>query len=356
MTYLSDIFDPNDLALLIKEGYVRVQTHPTLPYTIYNYTEKAQFEHAWNDVTLACRGLIAHTTSGRIIARPFAKFFTIDQSDSPFVPDIPWNEAYRVYDKIDGSLGILYPTGGGEYGVASRGSFTSEQAVHATRVWAERYAHTAKPQEGTTYLFEIVYPDNRIVVDYKGFDDLVLIGCVNNFTGRTRGPGSAMLHLLWPGPVAEEYDPDVIHQDERPDREGYVLHFGESDHRVKVKHETYLNLHRIITNANTKNVWRAWAEGDLEAIYALPDEFREHIDRYLEGLEVGFNAKRELAEETVRIAAPYSAARDRAEVVIKYAPDRTVRAAAFAMLSGKTWEHIIKRSLEPDQAEPLWNT
>jgi putative RNA ligase len=40
-----------------------------------------------------------------------------------------------------------------------------------------------------TVLVEIVYPANRIVLDYGGLDDLILLGAVDIATGRTFGPG-----------------------------------------------------------------------------------------------------------------------------------------------------------------------
>src|SRR3954464_13725590 len=72
--YLADLFHESDLAAAIEQGYVRVQTHPTLPLQIFNYTEKKQYEQAGGPVTMGCRGLIVDL-AGRVLARPFAKFF-----------------------------------------------------------------------------------------------------------------------------------------------------------------------------------------------------------------------------------------------------------------------------------------
>jgi RNA ligase len=58
-----------------QEGLLYKQTHPTLPLTIWNYTEKVQYEGLWDEVTLKCRGLITENTSGKIIIQPFSKFF-----------------------------------------------------------------------------------------------------------------------------------------------------------------------------------------------------------------------------------------------------------------------------------------
>src|SRR5690606_26325973 len=106
------------------------QRHATLPLSILNYTEKAQWDRVWNPVTLTCRGLILDDDN-EVVARPFGKFFNLadhEQDD----PRLGW--PCDVYEKLDGSLGIAYRYGD-HVGIATRGSFDSEQAQWATRFW-----------------------------------------------------------------------------------------------------------------------------------------------------------------------------------------------------------------------------
>ena len=70
---LSDILDPALLDAMLAQGFVRTQAHPTRPLAIYNYTEACQFAGVWNEVTLACRGLVVDTGTGVVLARPFAR-------------------------------------------------------------------------------------------------------------------------------------------------------------------------------------------------------------------------------------------------------------------------------------------
>ena len=357
MTSLSDILNTQDLAHMVQEGYIRRQVHPTLPYQILNYAEKAQFEGAWNNETMTCRGLIT-TFDGDVLARPFRKFFNLGQSESPNTPDIPWHEEYRVYDKADGSLGILYPTDDG-YAIATRGSFDSEQARHATRVWNERYAGTFTIPTEWTMLFEIVYPENRIVLDYGDTDDLILLGAVNIATGRTLDAHVTSLATDWPGPIVESYPTralDELVNEDRPNKEGYVLWFPKSDFRVKVKHDTYLQLHRVITNANTKNVWRALSEGNMEEIYALPDEFRTGIDAYVRKLNRQYRDIETacIAWNDARLLKNLEPGRETAEWIIANSITPTIRSVLFSMVSGKDYAPIIWKSLKPAQAEGLW--
>ena len=135
MVTLADLFDPALLSLMVREGYVRVQQHPSAPLVIHNYTEKAQYESVWNEVTLTCRGLIS-APDGTIVARPYPKFFNHGQ---PGAPELGLDARVRVTDKADGSLGVVHFDGTG-YAVATRGSFASEQALHATALLRDRYA------------------------------------------------------------------------------------------------------------------------------------------------------------------------------------------------------------------------
>jgi RNA ligase len=80
---------------------------------------------------------------------------------------------------MDGSLGILYKVDGKPY-LATRGSFVSDQAVAGTAMLHERYGDY-EFEDGFTYLFEIIYPENRIVIDYKGMSDL---SCVTSSSAR----------------------------------------------------------------------------------------------------------------------------------------------------------------------------
>jgi RNA ligase len=60
-----------------EDGLLYKQTHPTLPLTIWNYTEKVQYEGLWDEITSMCRGLV--TDDKGIVARPFRKFFNIEE-------------------------------------------------------------------------------------------------------------------------------------------------------------------------------------------------------------------------------------------------------------------------------------
>ncbi|MEV4641665.1 RNA ligase [Actinoplanes sp. NPDC049548] len=277
MTLLADVLDQAELASAVEDGHVRTQRHPSRPYVIYNYTESCQYAGAWTPVTLACRGLVVDETTGTVLARPLPKFFNHSEGNAPFLcPDAP----VAVTDKADGSLGIIYRDGD-ELAVATRGSFASDQALHATQLLRTRYADFVPPA-GLTVLVEIIYPGNRIVVDYGGMDDLVLLGAVDIATGRTFGPGAVP---DWPGPVVDSFAyatlAEALAAPPRDGKEGLVVHFLDTDERVKIKYAEYVRLHRLVTGLSARTVWDVLASGgDLDALTEpLPDEFHAWVRR-----------------------------------------------------------------------------
>lgn len=278
MTEYAGLFTQAELDREIANGYVRCNEHPdNSELWILNYTEKAAYEGYWNNVTLNCRGLIIGPFCD-IVARPFPKFFNYGQVGCP---EIDLDEPAIVTDKMDGSLGILYKNPDiGRYAIATRGSFVSAQAAKATEILRNKYP-SFKPFGGWTYLFEIVYPENRIVCDYRGMEDLVFLGAVVIETGESRGPQFANL-LAWPGPVAEVFEYQTMREalaaKPREGKEGFVVHLLDSDVRVKIKQEDYIALHRIVTGLNARSVWQAMLTNSLDQlIEQIPDEFHEFI-------------------------------------------------------------------------------
>jgi RNA ligase len=345
MITLDDLFDHAALAAAIAAGYVRVQTHPAAALDIYNYTEKAQFDGAWDGVTLTCRGLIADRATGMVVARPLPKFFNYGQ---PGAPACQMDAPVAVTDKADGSLGVLYHDGDG-WAVATRGSFASDQAAHATEILRQRYPEFVPPP-GQTVLVEIIYPANRIVLDYGSMDDLVLLGVVDNATGRTSGPAAVP---DWPGPVIESLPfgtlAEALAAPPRDNREGLVVHFLQSDHRIKIKYAEYVRLHRLVTGLNARVVWECLAGGgDLgEIIEPLPDEFHPWVRQVADSLttRVGVLAG-QIEAAYQHLITDLPAGWGRKEFALAAVP-HPERAALFMRLDGKDYRAALWQRVRP---------
>jgi RNA ligase len=291
-----DLVDMDELQELRERGLINEQNHPYEPLAILNYTDKAQLSDAklWADFEALshCRGLIYNRDNGEIVARPFRKFWNYGQAGAD---EIGMFEPVYTVDKLDGSLGIMYrQPNGGLLAIATRGSFTSDQALHATRLLQTRYSDVAlwgpedprekySPADEETFLFEIIYPQNRIVLNYGSTNDLFLLGSMEIDNGFVFHPEQARLHLRWAGPVApglsHETLSDALAAAPRPNREGMVVATRGGGRMVKLKQEDYLRLHKLVFGLTEKSVWRAVVAGDsLESLLEpLPDEFHPWV-------------------------------------------------------------------------------
>ncbi len=261
-TLLRDIADLGLLESAIADKHITARTTAE-GLTVYNYTARAQYSEAWNQATLACRGLIADHR-GRVLARPFPKFFAPSESCAP---EVPKKGPMHVTDKWDGSLGIAYRHPDGDTRISTRGSLESEQAIEATRIWQERYAGV-EIEPGITPLFEIVYPQNRIVVNHGEMRDLVLLAVIDI----TSGTDLPLDRFEWPGPMAGSRKFASLNDladhmaRPRPDHhpeEGFVVRYDTGDSqphlRFKMKWPAYVEQHRVVTGLNRRHIWTAAA-------------------------------------------------------------------------------------------------
>jgi RNA ligase len=271
----------------VEAGYIKVQSHPDIQgYLIHNYTDACTWDQAWDEATLNCRGLITDD-DGNIVARGMPKFFNSDQEQAP---KFALDDEVIVSDKADGSLGILYYTPDFMEAIATRGSFTSDQAVWATNWWRENRPEMAL-EAGKTYLWEIIYPENRIVVDYGGKEGLVFLGTVDNETGRFE-PG-----WIPETDCATRYSyktwGEVLAAPERANAEGFVVTRVSDGAMVKIKYEDYKRLHKYMTRVTERHVWEVLAaERSLDEEFAgAPDEFHVWIRQVATGLWAEFEKR-----------------------------------------------------------------
>lgn len=271
-----------------EKGLLYKQTHPSLPLTIWNYSEKVQYEDLFDEITLQCRGLVTDE-DGEVVARPFKKFFNLSEGKHRPTPD------FTVAAKMDGSLGILFYHKG-DWVMATRGSFTSEQAVKGFEL-LQKYRYKDLPKD-CTFLFEIIYPENRIVCQYE-FEDVVLLGMINTKNGDEYSIYDNNLDKLGFN-LVKRYDgikdytllKDMIKDNE----EGFVVRFFNGD-RVKIKGDEYVRLHKIMTNLSTTGVWEVLSSGGEmdDLIKDVPDEFYNKIKDYVKELRYQYHSVKEHA-------------------------------------------------------------
>lgn len=267
------------LYALVEQGYLTCRPHPDpeVDLLIWNYTPKAMYDQYWTPETRMCRGLVT-TSGGEIVARGFPKFFNLEEHINHNWP-VPFNEPVTVTEKVDGSL-ILVFLYQGELQVASRGSFISEQARWAREILERKYQDFSFSVH-YTYLFEVVYPSNRIVVDYGEMEDLVLLATIYTKTGDEHSIYEPLWPTQWPFPITtccyvgalQKWEPQEIEN-----FEGYVVRF-ESGLRVKIKLAEYKRVHAIITRTSSKTIWKCLKEGIslAEVLDRVPSDFQAWV-------------------------------------------------------------------------------
>lgn len=270
---------------LVKQGMLSCQQHPAADLLIWNYTKKCQFEKNWTEETMMARGLITDS-EGNIKARPFKKFFNYGEMPMESMPEgLP-----MVYEKIDGSLGILYWIDNMPF-IATRGSFTSEQAAMGTKMlhdFLKDNPFTFK--EGYTYLFEIIYPENRIVVDYHNDKRLILLGIINNETGEEINlveDDSPFYATTYYG-MFDMTQLSILKQNTN-NREGLVLKWP-NNFRLKIKFDEYVRLHRLLTGITARKIWELMSNGDsLKPLYEnVPEEFSAWVKETVKKLQAEY--------------------------------------------------------------------
>ncbi|MHC4181811.1 MAG: RNA ligase [Planctomycetota bacterium] len=304
--------------------YGHVYTKEQGDLILFNYTPQAHFTNKWNFFERVSRGLIIDRVTGGVVARPYDKFFN-------------WGEKGRygkghivtVTEKMDGSLGILYRHNG-EYKIATRGSFDSEQAVRATdflnTLWGPQWVF---PEE-LTLLFEIIAPWNRVVVDYGDYANLCLIAARNRYTGEYLPYSSSTMSLYH---LAFDYGFDLVKQVNfhsitdiieatgkiDANQEGWVVEMSDGS-RWKFKGDDYKHLHRLITGLSYKRAVEAVKYDKVNALLEIiPDEFLDEFKKWVEEIRnVVYYTN--IYIDTAFHVAPKSSRKEFAQWVNEYQP------------------------------------
>lgn len=279
-------FDLAELERLVEAGEVAKRPHPTKDLFIYSYLKTWYPE--WTDTLRWARGLVLNS-KGKVIACPFKKFFNYSEIRSEIDELIANGVKHQIQEKLDGSLGILFCYEG-EWILSTKGSFISDQAVKGMQILKNRYPEYVGLDPDYTYLFEIIYPENQIVVKYEE-ENLILLATMNPKTFKevpvptyhvleADRYGDAFMSLQ----QVRQYDlkiSDVIKDMSRPDycsSEGFVVVF-ENGTRVKFKYDEYVKLHKIVSDFKPKHIVELMKSGVNveEFIASLPDEFHPEL-------------------------------------------------------------------------------
>jgi len=282
---------------------------------LFDYGMDIQSKFDWDYISINARGIVFDKVTSKLVARPFRKFWNYEELHGVAGERLPkefqpnTSGPFRALEKMDGSCGICYFYND-DWQMNTRGSFQSDQAVWGKKHMDKHlYKQNMNPEK--TYIFEIIYPDNRIVVDYDGKESLTLLGIIDNETGEeaTYDEMKKAAKLI-NCEIAEMYTfekfEDIFTAREKltVNEEGYVVTF-ENGYKCKLKGEEYLKVHRILSSVTPLHFWRAidvntYKMDDIEeTIKMLPDEFQEAARQLV---EITMKLHNEIYDRVVELA------------------------------------------------------
>lgn len=238
MHYLDKI-DISKLKKYVDNDLITIKSHDDFDMNLLLYTYHVKEQNAWDLYTSSSRGLVIDSF-GNILARPFQKFPNLKN----LYNYIESND-FEIFEKLDGSLGILFYAYE-RWFVTTKGSFNSEQAKFGYEFLYDKLGYFDK---NNTYLFEIIYPENEIIIDYRGMTDVVLLGVINTKTGIELTYDEMILDYSGIVTIVNKIILTNVSLNDLKNlnlenHEGFVVKYP-NNYRIKVKFERYDVLHRI---------------------------------------------------------------------------------------------------------------
>lgn len=255
-------FDLRILEKYVNETTMCCEKHPCGQLYLYGYYSDniTKQPTVWDDISKHCRGIILDS-HGDIVERPFPKFWTFCQYLSKSMVLLSENRIYRIpsgkfriLEKIDGTMVTLYWKNDKPY-LATQRSFTNPKAIEATKLLYEKYTHLfSKLDRRYTYIFEAVYPETKVLIDYGETRDLYLIGVIDKMSGfplELPDIGFPLCHDF-----TKEYghitDFNSLAELNLPNHEGFVLYFQDGG-MIKLKFPWYQTAHRLLDSCLHKD-------------------------------------------------------------------------------------------------------
>lgn len=236
----------NSLHQLLEKYPILHNRHPKFNNLIqFHYIEHGgMFDE---NIVKECRGLILDESDNwKIISHPYTKFSSEIGNDVFDKKNIDLQK-YKVYEKHDGSLAVLYFYNG-QWNVSSS-SVPDGNVIMCKRVNPTKFCDVfwkifnnkkyELPQiQSTTYIFELILKDHQIGVHHQ-HDDLILHGARDLLTGQEICIDT--LHINWKKTTPLQLNKNqMLQMLKQPNFEGFVL-VDLNFNRIKIKSQLYLD-------------------------------------------------------------------------------------------------------------------
>lgn len=243
---------------------------------VIKYHNKVFYKGLWNKQLENCRGIV-FDGEGNIVALPFTKIYNDRvEKDAPVIED---HEPVKFARKVNGYMGAL-SFHNGEAVYSTTGSLTSDYVtMFKGMVTPEQEAALKETNEGHTYLFEVVHPeDPHIIPEDAG---LYLLG-----SREKRLDSPVTLYGEGEAPEGMKAVPsetatmgDVRAMAKKADHEGFVV-YAEDGRSVKIKSPLYLTT-KFVARARGEKLTSPQAKERVEEeFYPLIDAIQADPESY----------------------------------------------------------------------------
>jgi hypothetical protein len=241
-----------------------------------------------NEIVRDCRGLVLNSKDWSLVSRSFRRFFNVAENIDQFNFD-----DCIYYSKEDGSLINVY-WWQDKFHINTRGSFGDGLINNSDKSWKDVFIEACpnynKLNPKYTYTFELCSPYNQVVRLYKEpkiyllsafdgeievhhnsdiFSEAELLGITKVSTHSFSNKEESILFLK----SCKINDPTF---------EGFVLR-DSFNNRVKIKSESYLNLHRLSNNGNVahpKNLIPLIMDSEINEVLAYFPYLKTEINKW----------------------------------------------------------------------------
>lgn len=318
-----------------------IGARPNGRLTIFDYTNHCMFERAWDEFTMQARGLVLDD-QGKIIARPWRKFFNVNERPETKLEALP-AETPELSDKMDGSMIIVFHDGDA-WRAITRFCWENPQTKYAN-AWLEMYDHFLYPEN--TYMFELIAPWNRLVIPYEKAE-MILLGIVNTASGEDSSYAQVTDYAKKRGMKAVKFETRPLSEislldPKVRDREGYVARYSNGL-RVKLKYQQYMILHKILTGLSVKGIWETLSTNNEPSFENVPDEFMDWFRKQRDGLKKSYH---EIEEKAKAAFQSIPAQPSRKDYAIAFQKHKELMGILFLMLDKRDYSEIIWDKIKP---------
>jgi len=295
---LPAIKDAPEFAVSEKEGgYTVVNYHMATKDTFPPIVDGVDDHYA--RVRRECRGIIFETSTGRLISRPYHKFFNVNERAETLSEELNILWPHVILEKLDGSMiRPFYVNGQIRWGT-KMGLTDVAMPAEAFAVARTNYVRFAEVYLSIdcTPLFEWCSRSQKIVLDYPQ-DRLVLTGMRVNRSGNYYTQpvleqvgnewGIDLVQPIYQKIKIEDMKHFQDHVAAMENTEGYVLRWTDG-HMVKIKCDWYLALHKakaaLMQEKGLIELILDEKLDDLKAVLEPVD--REAVDEYADAFNIG---------------------------------------------------------------------